>query len=454
MPKDAQTGPDPAARSEADGADPADSAAAQDASGESAGAPPQGLAARLKGVAVPALCGAAAGLGAGLAIGLANVFGAESTAPADVEKAGARVQAEVSAQLEAFRGEVLEILDRRLREAVARAEDAAALGDAARAAIRLEFRAALGSASARLAALADRLADAADRADQAAYESALADTLAEVGTIAARLARVEERLAGGASGSVAVSSQALREILREILALRETASAHARRIAELDGAAGDAAAPARRDAPESAGAESGESSGTDAGGSAGAAQPAAAAQADERGGRSDTGASGDADPRGREALERVRAALDSGEGFAAELEALASLGVDVPEALATAREGVATLSALRGEFPAAARAALAAARSNSPLGGEDGGVEGFLRKQFGVRSLRRREGGGTDAALSRAEDALAAGRLAEALAEIESLSAVVRGSMAEWAGLARRRLDAVDAAAALDGGLD
>ena len=450
MPKDAHTGPDPAARSEAAGADPADSAAAQDASGESAGAPPQGVAARLKGVAVPALCGAAAGLGAGLAIGLMNVFGAEPTAPADVEKAGARVQAEVSAQLEAFRGEVLEILDRRLREAVARAEDAAALGDAARAAIRLEFRAALGSASARLAALADRLADAADRADQAAYERALADTLAEVGTIAARLARVEERLADGGSGTVAVSSQALREILREILALRDMAAAHARRIAELDGTAGDAAAPARRDARESAGAESGESAGTDAG----AAQPAAAAQADERGGRSETGASGDADPRRREALERVRAALDSGEGFAAQLEALASLGVDVPEALATAREGVATLSALRGEFPAAARAALAAARSNSPLGGEDGGVEGFLRKQFGVRSLRRREGGGTDAALSRAEDALADGRLAEALAEIESLSAAVRGSMAEWAGLARRRLDAVDAAAALGGGLD
>ena len=437
MPKDAHTGPDRAARSEAAGADSAESAAAQHGSGESADtAPSRRLASWMKGIAAPAIGGAAAGLAVGLAIG----FGAESTAPADVEKAGARVQAEVSAQLEAFRGEVLDILDKRLRETLARAEDAAALGDAARAAIRLEFRAALGTASARLAALADRLADAADLADQAAYETALADTLAEVETIAVRLDRVEERLAGGAVG-VAISPRVLREILTEILALRELAAAHARRISELGEAADSAAAPVRHDPPGSADAESGESPRTDSGGSADAAQP-------------QTGAAGIADPRKREALEGIRAALDSGEGFAAELEALAALGVDVPEALASAREGVATVSALRREFPAAARAALAAVRAESPMGGEIGGVEGFLRKQFGVRSLRRREGGGTDAALSRAEAALAAGRLAEALAEIESLSAAVRGKMADWAGLARRRLEAIDAAAALGGRLD
>ena len=444
MPKDAHTGPDRAARSEAAGADSAESAAAQERSGESADtAPSRRLASWMKGIAAPAIGGAAAGLAVGLAIG----FGAESTAPADVEKAGARVQAEVSAQLEAFRGEVLDILDKRLRETLARAEDATALGDAARAAIRLEFRAALGTASARLAALADRLADAADLADQAAYETALADTLAEVETIAVRLDRVEERLAGGAVG-VAISPRVLREILTEILALRELAAAHARRISEFGEAADSAAAPVRHDPPGSADAESGESPRTDSGGSADAAQPQA------RGARPETGAAGIADPRKREALEGIRAALDSGAGFAAELEALAALGVDVPEALASAREGVATVSALRREFPAAARAALAAVRAESPMGGEIGGVEGFLRKQFGVRSLRRREGGGTDAALSRAEAALAAGRLAEALAEIESLSAAVRGKMADWAGLARRRLEAIDAAAALGGRLD
>lgn len=445
MPKDAHTGSDRAARSEAAGADSAESAAAQDGSGESADtAPSRSLASWMKGIAAPAIGGAAAGLAVGLAIG----FGAESTAPADVEKAGARVQAEVSAQLEAFRGEVLDILDKRLRETLARAEDAAALGDAERAAIRLEFRAALGTASARLAALADRLADAADLADQAAYETALADTLAEVETIAVRLERVEERLAGGASGTAAISPTLLREILTEILALRKMAAAHARRISELGEAADIAAAPVRHDPTGSADAESGESPRTDSGGSADAAQPQA------RGARPETGAAGIADPRKREALEGIRAAFDSGEGFAAELEALAALGVDVPEALASAREGVATVSALRREFPAAARAALAAVRAESPMGGEIGGVEGFLRKQFGVRSLRRREGGGTDAALSRAEAALAAGRLAEALAEIESISAAVRGKMADWAGLARRRLEAIDAAAALGGRLD
>ena len=444
MPKDAHTGPDQAARGDVAGADSEDAASAQDASGESAAAPSSRLTTMLKRVAAPALVGAAAGLAIGIPIGL----GTESTTPADVEKAGARVKAEVSAQLEAFRGEVLDILDKRLREAVARAEDAAALGDAERAAIRLAFRAELGKMSVQLAALADRLADAADRADQAAYETALADTLAQVGAIAARLERIEERLTDGASAALAISPRVLREILTEILALRQMAAAHARRLSELGEAAGDAAAPTRKDAPDSAGAAPAEASQTEAGGSADAAQP------EGRGEGPGTGAVVVADARGREALEGIGAALDSGEGFGAELEALAALGVEVPQALASAREGVATLSALRSAFPAAARAALAAAWANAPMGGEDGGVEGFLRKQFGVRSLRRREGGGTDAALSRAEDALADGRLAEALAEIESLSAAVRGKMADWAAQARRRLEAVDAAAALGGRLD
>ena len=440
MPKDAHTGPDQAASGDVAGADSEDAASAQDASGESAAAPSSRLTTMLKRVAAPALVGAAAGLAIGIPIGL----GTESTAPADVEKAGARVKAEVSAQLEAFRGEVLDILDKRLREAVARAEDAAALGDAERAAIRLAFRAELGKMSVQLAALADRLADAADRADQAAYETALADTLAQVGAIAARLERIEERLTDGASAALAISPRVLREILTEILALRQMAAAHARRLSELGAAAGDAAAPEPKDAPDSAGAAPAEASQTEVGGSADAAQPEGPG----------TGAVAVADARGREALEGIRAALDSGEGFGAELEALAALGVEVPQALASAREGVATLSALRSAFPAAARAALAAAWANAPMGGEDGGVEGFLRKQFGVRSLRRREGGGTDAALSRAEDALADRRLAEALAEIESLSAAVRGKMADWAAQARRRLEAVDAAAALGDRLD
>ena len=48
--------------------------------------------------------------------------------------------------------------------------------------------------------------------------------------------------------------------------------------------------------------------------------------------------------------------------------------------------------------------------------------------------------------LSRAEAALAEGRLSDALAEIEALPETARAAMADWAAQARSRADALVAA--------
>ena len=58
----------------------------------------------------------------------------------------------------------------------------------------------------------------------------------------------------------------------------------------------------------------------------------------------------------------------------------------------------------------------------------------FLRAQTGARSVEAREGSDPDAILSRADEAVQAGRIAEAVTEIEALSDNARAApaMAEW----------------------
>lgn len=149
----------------------------------------------------------------------------------------------------------------------------------------------------------------------------------------------------------------------------------------------------------------------------------------------------------RAALNRVATALDTGAPFD---DALADLGgADVPEVLAAAAEtGVATNAELVNEFPAAARAALATARSEG-VSGESGGLGGFLRSQFDVRSTAPQEGSGPDAVLSRAEAAVKEGRVADALAEIEALPEVARAELTDWTAMATERSNVLDAVATL-----
>ena len=147
----------------------------------------------------------------------------------------------------------------------------------------------------------------------------------------------------------------------------------------------------------------------------------------------------------RAALTRIQAALDSGTPFDAALGDL-SASVEVPAALtAMARNGVPTMSSLQADFPDAARAALAIARSEGLAGEDGGGIAAFLRNQFDVRSVTAQEGATVDAILSRAEEDLRQNHLSDAMAEVATLPEVVRAEMSGWISAAETRTAATSA---------
>ncbi len=148
----------------------------------------------------------------------------------------------------------------------------------------------------------------------------------------------------------------------------------------------------------------------------------------------------------RAALGRVQAAVDTGQPFTAALADLRSVSdADIPAVLAAAAEdGIPTTRDLQDSFAATARAALATARDEG-LSEDGGGVGGFLRSTFNVRSVAPREGASPDAVLSRIDAAVSDGRITDALAEAETLPEVVRGAMSDWLGAAQSRADAQSA---------
>ena len=149
----------------------------------------------------------------------------------------------------------------------------------------------------------------------------------------------------------------------------------------------------------------------------------------------------------RAAINRIATAVDTGAPFA---DALGDLDTsDVPVAFMDAAEtGVTTSADLKDDFPAAARAALATARSEGESD-DAGGLSGFLLSQFNVRSTSPQEGSSPDAILSRAEAAVKEDRVADALAEIEALPEVARAEITEWTARAQERADVLDAIAIL-----
>ena len=160
------------------------------------------------------------------------------------------------------------------------------------------------------------------------------------------------------------------------------------------------------------------------------------------------------DTLAKSALAQILAAIDTGVAFDRPLADLEdALGTSAPAGLvASARDGVTTLSELQNSFPDAARAALAAARDM----GEDGSAAtnfiGFLRQQFEVRSVEPREGDDVDAILSRAEAALRGGDIEGALAELGALPAVAAEQLADWRAHAEARAAAVSGAAEITDG--
>jgi hypothetical protein len=150
----------------------------------------------------------------------------------------------------------------------------------------------------------------------------------------------------------------------------------------------------------------------------------------------------------RAALGQIAAALDSGAPYPSAIAALA--GADIAVVLTdNASAGLPSLQALQASFPDSARTALEAAlRANM---GENWSerVGNFLRTQVGVRSLTPRDGPDPDAILSRAEAALTAGDVAQALAEIATLPTPAQDALSAWRVQAQLRLDAQAALAAL-----
>ncbi|WP_162497362.1 COG4223 family protein [Roseovarius dicentrarchi] len=170
------------------------------------------------------------------------------------------------------------------------------------------------------------------------------------------------------------------------------------------------------------------------------------AQADERAEAAQAAAQQDLR---RDALSRIRAALDSGAPFAAALGDLERAGMSAPDPLQDVAEaGVPTRSALQQSFAPAAREALARARRSGDEG-TGGDFWSFVSGQLGARSLERREGSSTDAILSRAEDDLRQGNLAAALTEVDTLTGPAAAELADWAASARTRMQATDAYDAL-----
>lgn len=147
----------------------------------------------------------------------------------------------------------------------------------------------------------------------------------------------------------------------------------------------------------------------------------------------------------RAALTRITTALDTGSAFADALNDLRDTGAEIPAALSDAAEsGVPTISGLSESFPDAARAALAAARAAQETPGD--GLASLFRSELGLRSLTPREGNDPDAVLSRAEAALRAGKLDEALAELDLLPEPAQAAIGDWHAAATRRKEALAAA--------
>jgi hypothetical protein len=151
----------------------------------------------------------------------------------------------------------------------------------------------------------------------------------------------------------------------------------------------------------------------------------------------------------RAALSHLRAAVESGGAIDGALANLAAAGIAAPAELTDQAGGIPTAQLLKTRFDAAAREALTVSLREAAGEGWADRISAFLRSQTGARSLTPRAGDDPDAVLSRAEAALTAGDIPAAIAEIGALPEGGRAVMAEWIGLAERRMAALNALSAL-----
>lgn len=144
------------------------------------------------------------------------------------------------------------------------------------------------------------------------------------------------------------------------------------------------------------------------------------------------------------ALDDLAARVAAGEPFGSELQALGDQPLE--QALGPLAEtGVPTLSQLQANFPDAARTALQTARETSAEDGWGDRFLDFLAGQTGARPLTPLEGDTPDAILSRADFALTEGRVADAVAEIQSLDPAIKAPLDPWLVQAQAHLSATAA---------
>ena len=150
------------------------------------------------------------------------------------------------------------------------------------------------------------------------------------------------------------------------------------------------------------------------------------------------------------AIAKIVSAIDAGQPYPDAMATLNDLDLDEidPALGASSDSGVPALSVLQSEFPAQARAALAAARSSGTDDGQQG-LGGFLKRSLGARSVAPKEGDDPDAVLSRAEAAIKNGDLATTLTELDTLPEEAQAVIADWRAAADARLAARNAADAL-----
>lgn len=131
------------------------------------------------------------------------------------------------------------------------------------------------------------------------------------------------------------------------------------------------------------------------------------------------------------AIASLQSALDRGVTPEEARQTLEGAGLQTPEALTTE---VPSLTSLQADFPAASRAALRGALRDSSASGQGNLVTNFLRAQTGARSVEVRQGDDPDAILSRANAQVEAGRIDQAVTEIEALPESARSApaMADW----------------------
>lgn len=144
------------------------------------------------------------------------------------------------------------------------------------------------------------------------------------------------------------------------------------------------------------------------------------------------------------ASSALKAAIDRGQPFAAELETLAAIAPDLPQIgdlRAHAETGVPTRDAILAEVDSAANAMIAAASPGDPNAGYFDQLLNSAASLVTVRPVGAVQGEGVPETTARIEAALRAGDLNAALAEYATLPDAAKAAGSAFAGKIKARLD-------------